>query len=82
VRLLQGLLKKILPGFKGEIRWAQTIISKTAKNIDQAKSEGGDFFLKQAERTLAAFASARLYLCGMFEFLFLSIVTWCLMCLF
>lgn len=44
--------------------------------------EGGDFFLKQAKRTLAAFASARLYLCSMFEFLFLSIVTWCLMCLF
>ena len=29
--------------------------------------QGGDFFPKQAKRTLAALASARLYLCSMFE---------------
>ena len=29
--------------------------------------QGGDFFTKQAKRTLAAFASASLYLCSMFE---------------
>ena len=72
VRLMQGLLKKILPVFKELNRQAQTIVSITVEIIIRAKSEGGDFFLKQAKRTLAALASARLYLCFMLEFLLLS----------
>ena len=30
--------------------------------------KGGDFFIQQAKRTLVALASARLYLCSMFDF--------------
>jgi len=30
--------------------------------------KGGYFFIQQAKRTLVALASARLYLCSMFEF--------------
>ncbi|MEZ4802285.1 MAG: hypothetical protein R2797_05895 [Gelidibacter sp.] len=62
-------MEKILPGFiVANVQWHYAD-SKIAKAKIPEKSQGGDFF-QQAKRTLAALASAGLYLCFMFEFLF------------
>jgi len=48
VRLMQGLLKKILPVIEVRNIQVQTVVSKSYKILMPANSEGGDFFLKQA----------------------------------